>query len=932
MALLLARLTQKIASKATKINPILWTKSSVRYSTQALLNNARNTKYSHSKTKFTKPAPKSESERTYQQLYNQLTESQRSSDTSRVEDIFQSMRESPHINYSLFNCMFKYYLTTRQYDKGVQLYKSMTDLLERTSNKWLTPRITTAVLVLELLIRAREITLLYELIDLKLAAYHITPLDDIVAVCLKHNMPEAAVRVVESNKALLNTPAMTHLIIKLLQSDNESEALKYYRQMCVVGPAPNEVTFRELLLHFAKNRNMERIVQLLHDLHDHKFGLDSGTYTNVIRMMGMENASETRALLSPLIHTRTADTRTFNVMLALNKDNKLPVEYSLRLYDTMLAERLTPNVITYNTLFKLLHDAGRTEQLPRLLQEMRGHGVEFNEYTYGILAHSYVRARQYALAMQTLSEAESRGVRPNVELFNIKLMAYRAQGDVTKLRQVFFIDMPRANITPDAYSWSILLTASFKYEAMEEAEKLVELLQKSNVAKSVVNDVLYSHMIQMYKRKGQSDKITQLYLEQIKPRTKSIDRRLHTDLIESMPPSLHLVEVINLAMTKYGDFVVPLPVFHDTIRWLRQERHLTALRQLFRNLSIMGAKCHLPSQAKLLADTYGHVLLALIENDQSAAEIYAVFDQTAVQKLNLAGDVLESFVNLLVTRGDTANLTRVITLINAHHVTLSATVLSHVVVILAKNKLWSVMQLSQQLIEEQLPNLEVEALEHLMRISAANQELNLARAASDVYKSRVTSVNVSILPLLLTLEVENGSRAILALLERTQPPFPTIACSAEELKLLLRVAAEQRKLEWAQRLIVHNTAVTDPARLNWFVKYLPVMESELALQTFTEWWQQNVGPLQGDQYVALIESWGRLKSLKQAAKVYRAAEQHQPAALMSVASALLEVFIRAQVLAVRARTLHTQLSAMTASQVQEAMQHLLSESEQQPSS
>ncbi len=54
--------------------------------------------------------------------------------------------------------------------------------------------------------------------------------------------------------------------------------------MCVVGPAPNDVTFRELLLYFAKNRNMERIVQLLHDLHDHKFALDSGTYTNVIRV------------------------------------------------------------------------------------------------------------------------------------------------------------------------------------------------------------------------------------------------------------------------------------------------------------------------------------------------------------------------------------------------------------------------------------------------------------------------------------------------------------------------------------------------------------------------------------------------------------------------------------------------------------------------
>lgn len=447
------------------------------------------------------------------------------------------------------------------------------------------------------------------------------------------------------------------------------------------------------------------------------------------------------------------------------------------------------------------------------------------------------------------------------------------------------------------------------------------------MAKSVVNDVLYSHMIQMYRRKGQSDKITQLYLDQIKPRNKSIDRRLHTDLIESMPPSLHLVEVINLAITKYGDFVVPLPVFHDTMRWLRQERHLTELRQLFRNLAITGAKCHLPSQTKLLGDTYGHVLLALIENDQSAAEIYAVFDQTAAQKLTLAADVLESFVNLLVTRGDTPNLTRVIGLINAHHVTLSAAVLSHVITVLAKNNLWPVIQLLQNLINEQLPNLEVDALEHLMRISVAHQELNVARATSAVYKTRVTSVGASILPLLLALEAENGSKAVATLLERTQPPYPTITCSAEEFKLLLRVAAEQRKVEWAQRLIAHNTAATEPARFSWFVKYVPVTDSENTLQVFADWWQQHVGALQGEQYVALIECWGRLKSPRRAASVYRTAAQESPAALVSVASALLEVFTRAQVLAVRARTLQTQLSAMTASQVQQEMQQIIQDSE-----
>lgn len=60
--------------------------------------------------------------------------------------------------------------------------------------------------------------------------------------------------------------------------------------------------------------------------------------------MGMENESETRALLAPVIHEHKADTRTFNILLALNKDNKLPVEYSLRLYDTMLAVR-TPHTV-----------------------------------------------------------------------------------------------------------------------------------------------------------------------------------------------------------------------------------------------------------------------------------------------------------------------------------------------------------------------------------------------------------------------------------------------------------------------------------------------------------------------------------------------------------------------------------------------------------
>lgn len=84
------------------------TQQQVRYATQTVLHNARNTKYAHSKSKFTRPAePKSESERTYQQLYHQLTESQRGGDTSRVEQLFQTLRASPHVNYSLYNCMVR---------------------------------------------------------------------------------------------------------------------------------------------------------------------------------------------------------------------------------------------------------------------------------------------------------------------------------------------------------------------------------------------------------------------------------------------------------------------------------------------------------------------------------------------------------------------------------------------------------------------------------------------------------------------------------------------------------------------------------------------------------------------------------------------------------------------------------------------------------
>lgn len=83
----------------------------VRFSTQTAnnqLNQARNNRVpTHNKrdSKLTRPVLKSESERTYQQLYNQLTEAQRNNDTARVEQTFNTMRDSPHLNYSLFNSM-----------------------------------------------------------------------------------------------------------------------------------------------------------------------------------------------------------------------------------------------------------------------------------------------------------------------------------------------------------------------------------------------------------------------------------------------------------------------------------------------------------------------------------------------------------------------------------------------------------------------------------------------------------------------------------------------------------------------------------------------------------------------------------------------------------------------------------------------------------
>jgi hypothetical protein len=82
----------------------------VRYSTQPVLNNARTTRppaHHKREAKLTRPAPKSESERTYQQLYHQLTEAQRSADTARTEHIFHTMRDSPHLNYALFNSMVR---------------------------------------------------------------------------------------------------------------------------------------------------------------------------------------------------------------------------------------------------------------------------------------------------------------------------------------------------------------------------------------------------------------------------------------------------------------------------------------------------------------------------------------------------------------------------------------------------------------------------------------------------------------------------------------------------------------------------------------------------------------------------------------------------------------------------------------------------------
>ncbi|XXG59018.1 hypothetical protein AAC387_Pa04g1178 [Persea americana] len=150
------------------------------------------------------------------------------------------------------------------------------------------------------------------------------------------------------------------------------------------------------------------------------------------------------------------------------------------LYQEMLDFGCLPNVVTYNTIIKLLCREGRVKQAYVFLARMMNKGCAPDVITYHCFFRCLNRPKEILRLFERMIES---GCRPRTETY---VMLIKKFGSWGFLRPVFAVwdKMKEQGCSPDEFAYNALIDALVQTGMVEMAQKYEkEMLEKGILAK-----------------------------------------------------------------------------------------------------------------------------------------------------------------------------------------------------------------------------------------------------------------------------------------------------------------------------------------------------------------------------------------------------------------------------------------------------------------
>lgn len=163
-------------------------------------------------------------------------------------------------------------------------------------------------------------------------------------------------------------------------------------------------------------------------------------------------------------------------------------------YQQMLTEGLSPDILTYNILMCAKYRLGKWDQFHRLLDEMGRRGFSPDFHTYNLLLHVLGKGDKPLAALNLLNHMREVGLDPSVLHFTTLMDGLSRAGNLDACKY-FFDEMIKNKCKPDVVCYTVLITG---YVVAGELEKAVELFNKMIIDGQLPNVFTYNSMIRGY--------------------------------------------------------------------------------------------------------------------------------------------------------------------------------------------------------------------------------------------------------------------------------------------------------------------------------------------------------------------------------------------------------------------------------------------------
>ncbi|CAN8321752.1 unnamed protein product [Cochlearia groenlandica] len=160
-------------------------------------------------------------------------------------------------------------------------------------------------------------------------------------------------------------------------------------------------------------------------------------------------------------------------------------------YEMMLENGFSPDVLTYNVVMFANFRLGKTERLYKLLDEMVKDGFAPDLYTYNILLHHLATGNKPLAALNLMNHMREVGVEPSVIHFTTLIDGLSRAGKLEACKY-FMEEMVKVGCTPDVVCYTVMITGYISNGELEKAEEMFKEMTREG---QLPNVFTYDSMI-----------------------------------------------------------------------------------------------------------------------------------------------------------------------------------------------------------------------------------------------------------------------------------------------------------------------------------------------------------------------------------------------------------------------------------------------------